>query len=103
MANSNPPKRAQEFTFYILLEDYANPGTWKSNPTIAAGDFKISKDGGAEANPTTLPAVTPASGRHVKVVLSATEMTADQISFAGADQTATKEWADMGISINTTA
>jgi hypothetical protein len=103
MANSNPPKKNQQFIFYIALEDFANPGSWKTNPTLAAGDFKVSTNGGAEANPGTLPTLSPASGRHVKVTLSTSEMNGDQVSFLWADQTVPKEWADGGISINTTA
>lgn len=98
----NPPVRAEDFIFYIALEDFANAGQFKANPTIAAGDFQISKDGGAFANLTTLPAVTPASGRAVKVTLSATEMTADNVVVQCVDQTPAKEWADLIINIVTT-
>ena len=34
---------------------------FQTNPTLATGDAKISKDGGALANLATLPAVTPAA------------------------------------------
>ena len=98
----NPPKRGEDFIFYIGVEDYANPGNFKTNPTIAAGDFQVSKDGGAFANLTTLPDVDPDAGRAVKVSLSATEMTADNVVIQGVDQTAPKEWADIIIAIPTT-
>jgi hypothetical protein len=99
----NPPKKGEDFSFQIALEDYANPGNFKVNPTIAAGDFKITKDGGATANLTTLPSVAPAGGIFVTVSVSATETTADVYSISWVDQTAPKEWADNMITIITTA
>lgn len=103
MATYNPPVRAAAFEIQIALEDYTNPGNFKSNPTIAAGDFKVSKDGGALANLTTLPAVEPASSVLVTIALSGTEMTADVVSIVCIDQTSPKEWADLVISIPTSA
>ncbi len=99
----NPPVKNEDFTIYICLEDYSNPGNFKSNPTIASGDFKISKDGGAFANLTTLPSVSPASGVAVAVSLSATEMNADNIIVVAQDQTSPKEWSDFAFSIPTTS
>ena len=74
---------------------------FKANPTLAAGDVKISKDGGAFANLTTLPAVTPASGEFVEIALSATEMQAARIAIKFIDQTAPKEWEDQAVLIET--
>jgi hypothetical protein len=99
----NPPKKGEDFFIYVALSDMATAGSLKSNPTIAAGDFKISKDGGAFANLATLPAVTPASGIGVQIQLSATEMNCDNVFVYWADQTSPKEWADGWISIPTTA
>lgn len=99
----NPPVKGEDFICYIALEDYSNPGNMKANPTIAAGDFQISKDGGAFANLATLPTVTPASGRAVKITLSAAEMNADNVFIQCVDQTSPKEWADNCINIVTTA
>jgi hypothetical protein len=99
----NPPKKGEDFFIYVALSDMATAGSLKSNPTIAAGDFKISKDGGAFANLATLPAVTPASGIGVQIQLSATEMNADNVFVYWVDQTSPKEWADGWISIPTTA
>lgn len=99
----NPPKRGEDFIVYICLEDYANPGNWKDNPTIASGDFKISKDGGSFADLATLPDVEPNSSRGVRVQLSATEMTADNVLVTWVDQTSPKEWCDGALSIPTTA
>ena len=103
MANSNPPKKNQAFVTYICVRDATDNLSLKSNPTIAAGDWQISKDGGAFANLATLPTVTPASGRAVKLDLSATEMNADNVMIVWVDQTSTKEWADGWLEINTTA
>lgn len=99
----NPPKKGEDFVIQIALEDMANPGSFKANPTLASGDVKISKDGGAFANLSTLPTVTPAAGISVQVTLSATEMNADVVFVQFIDQSATKEWADWSLSIPTTA
>jgi hypothetical protein len=98
----NPPVKNEDFVVYVTLTDADDNLSFKANPTIAAGDFKISKDGGAFANLTTLPTVTPASGVAVKVTLSSTEMNADNILVTGIDQTDPKEWADFSLSIPTT-
>lgn len=102
-ANSNPPVKNQEFTFAVCMSDYANPGQIKSNPTLAAGDFKISKDGGAFANLGTLPSVSPAGGDRVEVYLTAAEMNANNILIVWKDQTSPKEWADGWQTILTSA
>jgi hypothetical protein len=98
----NPPKKNEDFLFRVALEDFANPGSFKSNPTIAAGDFKVAVDATALANLTTLPSVSPASTVLVLVSLSASEMNGDVITIVGIDQTSPKEWADIVISIPTT-
>lgn len=99
----NPPKSGEDFIFYAPLASMSTAGSFQSNPTIAAGDFKVSKDGGALANLNTLPAVTPAGSVMVKFTLSATEMTADNVTVVGIDQTSPKEWADFALNIVTTA
>src|SRR3990172_9532630 len=98
----NPPKKNEDFLVRLALEDMENPGSFKSGPTIAAGDFKISTDGGALGNLGTLPVVSPASSIWVLVTLSAAEMNGDSIAVQGIDQTAPKEWADFALSIPTT-
>jgi hypothetical protein len=98
----NPPVKGEDFVVYISLADPANPGSFKSNPTLAAGDWKISKDGGALANLATLPVVEPASSVSVKLALSTTEMNADNVFIVGIDQTSPKEWADFVLAIPTT-
>ena len=74
---------------------------YKANPTLATGDVMISKDGGAFANITTLPAVTPSGGTSVLVSLSAIETQAKHIAVRFIDQTSPKEWEDQEIIIET--
>lgn len=98
----NPPVKNEDFKVRIALEDMASPGSFKANPTIAAGDFKVSIDGGALANLTNLPAVEPASSIWIEVYLTASEMNGDDIAIQAIDQTSPKEWSDWAISIITT-
>ena len=95
------PKRGVAFTFTLAVTDSANRPQLKVNPTLATGDFKVSKDGGALANLTTLPSVSPASSRLIAVALSATEMTADRVDVQAVDA-AGAEWDETLISIITT-
>lgn len=97
----NPPVKNEDFIIRIALEDYANPGSMKSNPTIAAGDFKVDKDGAGLSNLSTLPSVDPASTVLVKITLSSTEMNADVVTLVCIDQTSPKEWSDFVLSIPT--
>ena len=97
----NPPVKGEDFLFRVALQDLANPGSYKSSPTLAAGDFKVDKDGGGLTNLNTLPSVSPAATVLVLVTLSSTEMNADVVTIVFIDQTAPKEWADLVISIPT--
>ncbi len=98
----NPPKKNEDFVFRIALEEYANPGNFKSNPTIAAGDFKVAVDATALASLGTLPTVSPSGTVLVLITLSAAEMNGDVITLVCIDQTSPKEWADLVVSIPTT-
>lgn len=98
MAQYNIPKRATAFKFYIGLVDQSNTKLLKANPTIASGDFKVSKDGGAFANLTTLPSANPASGTAVMIDLSSTEMTADNVVVQCIDASGA-EWCDQLINL----
>jgi hypothetical protein len=100
MSASLPAKKNAAFTFYTSLVSQASPGAFQSNPTLASGDVKVSKDGGALANLATLPAVTPASSKLVKVSLSATEMNADDVAIVFSDA-AGAEWCDKSVWIKT--
>jgi hypothetical protein len=102
MPTYNTPKRATAFKLYVGLVDQANTKLLKANPTIAAGDFQVSKDGGAFANLTTLPSANPASGRSVMIDLSAAEMTADNVVIQCVDA-AGAEWCDLFVNLQTTA
>jgi len=99
----NPPVKNEDFQIRIALEDMANPGSFKAAPTIAAGDFKVTTDGGALANLGTLPSVSPAASIWVLITLSAGEMNGDSVAVQCIDQTSPKEWADRAISIATTS
>lgn len=102
MATYVPAKRATEYIFWVGLVSQADTKLLQTNPTLAAGDVKVSKDGGALANLATLPAVTPASSKLVKVTLSSTEMTADNVTVIFSDA-AGAEWCDLLINIQTAA
>lgn len=102
MATYVPPKRATAFKFYVGLVSQANTKTLQVNPTIGAGDFKVSKDGGAFANLSTLPSVNPPGGTAVMIDLSSTEITADNLTVACIDA-AGAEWCDMLVNIQTAA
>jgi hypothetical protein len=98
----NPPVKGEDFAVRISLADQSASGSFKASPTLAAGDFKVDKDGGGLNNLATLPTVDPAGSVLVKIVLSATEMNADVVTVVAVDQTAPKEWADFVLSIPTT-
>ncbi len=85
--------------FFPLIDKGATD--LESTPvTIASGDCKISKDGGAFANTTTASFSHVAGGMY-SIPLTATEMQAKQIVLKIVDQTATKEWEDQVIIITT--
>lgn len=98
----NPPKKNEDFQIRIALHDLNNNGSFLSNPSIAAGDFKVDKDGAGYNNLATTPSVSPASSVSVLIQLSATEMDADVVTIVGVDQSTPKLWADFHMSIPTT-
>lgn len=97
----NPPIRGQQYIFYVSLPSQADPKTFQSNPTLATGDAKVSKDGGSLANLGTLPVVTPASSKLVKVTLSSSEMDADNVTVILSDASGA-EWCDQTFNIQPT-
>jgi len=103
MPTYNPPTKNEDFVLYVALASTTDGASFKIDPTIASGDWKVSKDGGALTDLATLPVVTPAASMLLKVELSAAEMNADVVSIVGVDQTIPKEWADFVLSIPTTA
>lgn len=96
------PKKNAAFVTYVSLEDQANAGLFKASPTLAAGDFKVSIDGGALTNLATLPTNTPSGSAMVKISLSAAEMNGDNITVVCKDA-AGDEWYDLVLNIQTTA
>jgi hypothetical protein len=96
------PKKNTEFVFYLSLVSQSNTKIMQVNPTIAAGDFKVSTDGGSLSNLSTLPVVTPAGSKMVKVTLSASEMNGDNVTIVASDASGS-EWADLTTNIHTTA
>lgn len=95
------PKKGVAYIFSRALYSTASPGDFQVNPTIAAGDFKVSKDNGALVNLTNLPTVAPAGGVLVQFSLTAIEMTADRYDVVGIDQ-AGNEWGPIHIFGDTT-
>lgn len=95
-----PPQKNVAYTFNVALYDMTASGVLKANPTLASGDFKISKDNGSLTNITT-PTVTPTGGVLVEIALTADEMNCDRVSIVGIDQTTPKEWADLHVSFDT--
>lgn len=91
---------ASGYIFYISLVSQASTKLFQSNPTIAAGDFKVSIDGGTLNNLGTLPTVTPASSKMVKITLSQAETNGDNITVVCSDA-AGAEWCDLTVNIQT--
>ncbi|KKN79677.1 hypothetical protein LCGC14_0336990 [marine sediment metagenome] len=87
------PQKGVAYDFYVTLVSFADPSVFQTNPTLATGDFKVSKDGGAFNNLATLPVVTPSGDKAVKVSLSATEMTTAKIAVLWID-VAGNEWQE---------
>jgi len=79
---------------FVLVDKIT--GAIIDDPSIAEGDFKISKDKGAFANLVTLPAVSPTGSPAVYAVYSAAEMTANTITIWGVDQAGV--WDDVFLS-----
>ncbi len=88
------PKQGEAYFFFLSVTDALDTTSFKANPTIVAGDFQISKDGGAFVNLENLPQVLPAGSTAIRIALSATEMTADKVNVLGIDQ-AGAEWLDI--------
>lgn len=90
---NNPAVFAQPFSFDIALVDQADTKKFKAAPDIQSGDFKISIDGGALTNLASPPTVVPSGGVQVRVSLSASEMSGQNISVYWVDASGA-EWCD---------
>lgn len=93
------PLQNEAYVFYVALSAQADPSTFVTDPTIAAGDFTVSIDGGGFSNLTTLPVVEPAGGILVRVDLSALEMAGEKINVFAQDA-AGDEWAEALIGLD---
>ena len=100
MATEVPAKKNATYIFYTGLAQLADPRLLYTNPTIVAGDVKVSIDGGALNNLGTLPTVVPASSNMVKVTLANTEMNGDNITVVF-HQAAQTQWGDLIVEIQT--
>lgn len=89
----------QPSVFYVYLPDMAGLPNFRVNPTLAAGDVVVFKDDVSNGNIATLPVVTPAGSRRVKIVLTADENNCDITTVELVDKTATKEWGDLAVVI----
>lgn len=79
MTTQVPVKKNNGAVFYIGLRSQSNTKLLVTNPTIVAGDFQVSIDGGSFANLATLPSVVPSGGKLVKITLSNAETNGDNI------------------------
>jgi len=86
-------EKAIQFTLYQVDGKNIEPAA-----TFAAGDIKISKNGGAEVDTTNLPTD---EGSGYSLILTAAELTASRIRLFIVDQTATKVWLDIEVNIET--
>ena len=93
------PQRGRSYEFSLSLVS-SSTGQLLASPPLVAGDFRVSKDHGAWANLTTLPTVAPAGSILVRVQLSATEMTADQVDVWAHDVEGV--WEDVMVQIQPT-
>ena len=93
------PIRGNAYVLYLSLVDANDPTRFKANPTIEAGDFQISKDGGPFLNLETTPEVRPSGDVAVKVSLSPSEMNSNKVSILGKDQ-AGEEWQEVSVFID---
>jgi len=93
------PQQGVSFTFYSPLGDKLDPDTFLIDPTIVAGDFRVSIDGAALANMTNLPSVSPSGSSQVEFILTDAEMTgSNNVSVVGID-VADDEWQNITINV----
>jgi hypothetical protein len=93
------PQRGRAYEFSLILYATAT-GQPFASPPLAAGDVTVSKDHGAFAPLATLPTVAPAGSAVVRVQLTATEMTANQVDLAFHDPDGV--WEDVHVQIQPT-
>jgi hypothetical protein len=89
--------KSEAYEFYMALISQST-GNLQVDPTIAAGDFKVSVGGGNYADLATLPVVEPEGSVSVKVVLSEEEMDADRSTLHCKDAVG-DEWGEQLLAI----
>ena len=94
------PVTGVAYTFFVGLVSQSTRPQLKSAPTIAAGDFKVSTDGGTLNNLATLPDVFPGGSKNVRIQLSASEMNGQNVTVIASDVSGA-EWDDMLWNITT--
>jgi len=94
----NPPKKNTAYIFHTAVLLQSDPKLFRDTPTLAAGDAKVRIDDTAAVNLATLPVAT---GKIIKVSLSAAEMNADNVTVILSDQSGA-EWCDQIISLQPT-
>jgi len=87
------PVSGSAYTFTLSLFSQST-GNVIQNPTIAAGDFNISTDGGALTPLATTPTVTPANSYIVEFNLTSGEVGSDHFTVVCVDA-AGSEWKDI--------
>ena len=97
-----PPKKNTSFVFTTAFVDTANRPDFKSAPTIASGDFKLSIDDTSGVALTANPAAITGATNVVRFTVTAAEMNGDTISIMCIDA-AGGEWDDQLITIHTAA
>ncbi len=73
------PVRNNPFTFNICLYSQST-GELLTNPTLQSQDFQVSTDGGAFANLSSTPTVSPAASGVVRLQLSPSEVGSDSFT-----------------------
>jgi len=87
------PVSGSNYTFTLSLFSQST-GNVIQNPTIAAGDFNISTDGGALTPLSATPTVTPANSYIVEFNLTSEEVGTDHFTVVCVDA-AGSEWKDV--------
>jgi hypothetical protein len=87
------PVSGSAYTFTLSLFSQST-GNVIQNPTIAAGDFNISTDGGSLTPLATTPTVTPANSYIVEFNLTSGEVGTDHFTIVCIDA-AGSEWKDV--------
>ncbi len=97
---TSPPVKNAIFTFYTCLISQADTDIFQANPTLAAGDVKVSIDGAAFVNITSLPTAIASATKVLSVSLTAAEMNGSTIIILFSDA-AGSEWQDAMIELAT--